>query len=125
VGRPNFHRMQRQQRDIASWVGETAQLRKYVSASAGNPAYGYGNEATFQTTTITGLFAPVLPEEIEAAGGVYIMGDVRLTPIDMNVSGNDEIVWHGATHHVVSDPLPQPIVGSAQRVLLRRGGQTG
>jgi hypothetical protein len=125
MGRPNFDRMQRQQREVASYVGEVATLWRYVSASAGTPAYGIGNAPQFVRLTMTGLFAPVLPEEIQAAGGVYLMGDVRLTPIDVLVGTADQVIWRGAAHHVVSDPLPQPMVGGAVRLLLRRGGQTG
>ncbi len=38
MGRPNFDYMARQQRDIASYVGDVAILRRYVSADALSPS---------------------------------------------------------------------------------------
>jgi hypothetical protein len=121
--RPDFGQHARQQRDIAQFVGETATLRAYVSASAGVPQYGIGNEPRYAERTVTGLFRPMTMEEIQAAGGQYIAGDMQATLIDCIPTTADEVIWRGVAYRVESDALPQRIVqSSAQRIVLRRGG---
>lgn len=121
--RPNFDLMQRQQREIASFVGETATMRRYHTAQAGAPQFGVDNKAVYIEKTITGLFNPMTLQEIQAAGGMFVAGDIHATILDYVPSSADEIIWRGVIYRVESDHLPQPIVGaSAHRVLLRRGG---
>lgn len=120
--RPDFGQHARQQRSIAAFVGETATLRTYVTASAGQPQYGIGNEPVYAERVVTGLFRPMTQEEVQAAGGQFIAGDIVATLVDATLGTSDEVVWHGVPYRVESDPLPQPIVGSsAQRIVLRRG----
>jgi len=125
MGRPNFDYMARQQRDIASWVGEVATWRRYVSADSLAPsslAAGGGAASYYTTRPVTGLFAAVSFDEIGQAGGYLMQGDMRATLIDAIPAPEDEIVWRGVSYRVMSDPLTQPIVGaSALRFILRRG----
>lgn len=120
--RPNFNLMQRQQRDLAQFVGETAQWRHFVGLATGSPAYGVGDEPIYHTLTVTGLFAPMTLEEVQAAGGQYSVGDVKATLVDCAPDSRDEIVWRGTYYRVESDPIPQRIVGGTTHCLLRRGG---
>lgn len=123
MSRPNFDRMQRQQREIASFVGETATIRRYHTAQAGAPQFGVEHKPVYIEKIITGLFNPMTLKEIQAAGGQYVAGDIQATILDYIPNTADEIVWRGVTYGIESDHLPQPIVGaSAHRVLLRRGG---
>lgn len=125
MSRPDFGRTQRQQRGFAQHVGETATWRKYVSASAGNPAYGQGDEPQYVERTVTGLFLPVTFEEIAAAGGQYLAGDMKASLLDCQPGSRDEVRWSGTIYRIESDVIPQAILGrSAWRVLLRRGDAT-
>jgi hypothetical protein len=129
MGRPNFNAMQRQQRLVAQHVGETAQLRTFVSAgsiSQRAEAAGYGATYYYQGRIITGLFQAAVFGKYNVAGGQFMAGDVIATFVDAMPSARDEITWRGVTYIVQSDPQPQAIVGkSAFRVLLRRGDATG
>ena len=123
--RPDFGRIHRQQQHIAAFVGETATWRKYISASAGNPVYGIGDEPQYQQRIVTGLFNAVVFDETMQAGGVYYAGDIVAALIDCRPAGEDEILWSGVTYRAASDPLPEAILGrSAYRVILRRGDAT-
>lgn len=126
MSRPDFGRVQRQTRDIGQFVGETATWRKFVSAAGGNPAYGEGETEYYVERRVTGLFKPVEFEEIAAAGGQFVSGDVMATVLDCQPGSRDEFIWRGTIYRAESDPVPQRIVGSsAYRLLLRRGEATG
>ena len=126
MGRPDFCFTQRQQRDVAAWVGETATWRKWASAAGGTPAYGVQNTDYFVERTITGLFVPMALDEQMEAGGIYMMGDVKATLIDALPGAKDQIIWSGTNYRLVSEVVPQAILGRrAWRVLLRRAGATG
>ena len=122
MGRPDFMRTMRQARGFAQHVGDTATWRKYVSASAGNPAYGQGDEPCYVERVVTGLFVSVTFEQIAAAGGQFVAGDMNATLLDCQPGREDEIKWSGTTYRVESDVNPEAILGrAAWRVLLRRG----
>ncbi len=122
MGRPDFNLTMRQARGFAQHIGDTAIWRKYVSASAGNPAYGQGDELCYVERVITGLFVSVTFEEIAAAGGQFIAGDMNATLLDCTPGKQDEIKWSGTTYRVESDVNPQALLGrAAWRMLLRRG----
>ena len=123
--RPDFGSILRQTRAIASHVGETAMWREYVSASAGNPAYGIADETYYSLHLITGLFRPATFEEIQQAGGQILYGDINATLLDVRPEGQDEITWRGTNYRVESDFVPERIMGSSgYRGLLRRGDAT-
>ena len=130
MGRPRFDYMQRQQRDIARWVGETATYRAFASAvSQGvmSEAAGVGASAYYVQRLVTGLFSYASPPFVENyfPGGTVITGDVFATLIDCVPNANDEITWQGVNYRVVGTPIPQHIAGqSAYRMLLRRGQAT-
>ena len=125
MGRPDYGRMMRQQRNIAAWVGETATWRKAVSAQAGQPAYGVGDTPRFVERTVSGLFQPVTIEQITRAGGQLLAGDIQATLLDCAPTERDEVRWSGAIYRVEGQPVAVAIVGrDGWRVLLRRGGQS-
>lgn len=122
MSRPDFNLTIRQARGFAQHIGETATWWKYVSASAGNPVYGIGDEPCYVQRIVTGLFEAVTFQEIGAAGGQLVAGDMNATLFDCQPSKQDEIVWSGTTYRVESDVTPQSIVGrKSWRMLLRRG----
>ena len=117
--RPDFGRVQRQQRKITEFVGETATWQAYVSASAGTPVIGVGNAPQYAERTITALFARPTLEELQVPGGVVQAGDVYAT-MDKLPDGRDRIVWQGTAYHVAGTPQPLRIA-NGWRVLLRQG----
>lgn len=125
MGRPDFSQITRQQRDIASFVGETALWRSFVSGGDvvnAQSMYGEANPFAYQTRVLTGLFRAPQFNEISVAGGQFFAGDVMATFVDTIPSARDRIVWRGVEYRVESEPVPQQIVGrSAYRMLLRRG----
>jgi len=125
MGRPDYGQVRRQQRALGDFVGETAQLRTYVSASAGTPAYGVGDEPQYQTRVVTALLRPVAFDEVQAAGGQFFAGDMMAMVLDAAPGPKDEIVYRGVTYRLASDTWPQPLAPSAYRMVLRRGDATG
>ena len=127
MGRPDFGQRARQMRAIASFVGETATLRHFVSASAStNDAYGIGAEPQYLAQRVSGLFRPMTFDEVNEGGGQFIEGDVMATLLDVQPNTADEIVWRGTIYRIESDFIPERIVGAAgYRGLLRRGDATG
>ena len=117
--------MARQQRLIASNVGETAIWRAYTvdaSPASKSQAAGYDATVSYSERTITGLFQLATFAEMSVPGGQFVAGDVVATLVDAVPCGRDEVVWRGTTYRAESDPVPQRILGgSAYRVLLRRG----
>lgn len=121
--RPDFSRAERQQREIGGFVGETAVWRQYVTAQAGTPSYGRGNSPQYAERTITGLFNPVSFDEIAAAGGQYLAGDMKATLIDCKPGTRDEVIWSGTVYRVESEVIPQALFNrNGWRMILRRGG---
>ena len=122
--RPDYGRMQRQQRSITEFAGETAQWRAYVSASAGTPVAGVGNEPQFIVRTITALFAQPKADEQTVAGGEFLAGDM-MASLPHQPHANDEILWRGNVYRVQGHPIPQRILGNnVWRTHLRIGGAT-
>ena len=123
MGRPDFGQMNRQQRRVASFVGETATWRQYVSASAAAPAYGYGVTEYYIERRVTGLFRLATLQEVQAQGGQYVAGDVVASLIDCKPTTADEVLWQDTTYRAETEFIPQRIVaGSAYWGILRRGG---
>lgn len=126
MGRPDFKQAQRDLRQIAQYVGETATWRAYVSASAGIPAAGVGDEPCYDERTITGVFRAALFDEVAAAGGTFYAGDVIATLLDCKPGARDEVQWSGTNYRLVSDTMPQAIHHrQSWRMVLRRGDATG
>lgn len=124
--RPDFSQLARQQRTIATFVGETATHRRYRGVSAGQPQFGIGDEPIYASRTVTGLFRPSTFEEIQQAGGQIVQGDIMATLLDCQPDKRDEVVWRGTIYRVESEFIPERIVGGAgYRGLLRRGDATG
>jgi len=122
--RPDFGQIQRQSRQLAEHLGETATWKKYVSASAGRPEAGIGDEPCYVHVTITGLFVPVSFDEIAVAGGQLVAGDMRATLVDCLPSKQDEIVWSGVVYRIEADTIPTRGYSGWSTVLLR-GAATG
>ena len=123
--RPDYGRIQRDQRQVTEHAGETAIRRVFVSASAGTPVYGLGDDASFDQHVITGLFAQVQFDEQNVPGGQFYAGDMWASTNE-RLGPQDEIVWRGTVYRVESDPIPQKITNNTVwRTLLRRGDATG
>jgi len=125
MGRPDLQRAHRQHRHIADFVGETASWVTYVSASEGVDAYGVGDEPQYQTRTVTALLRPAAFEEVQAAGGQFMAGDMMATMLDAAPGPRDEVICRDVTYRIAADTWPQPVLhSSAFRMVLRRGDAT-
>lgn len=124
--RPDFGQHARQQRTIASFVGETALHRRHLGVITGLPQFGVGDAPQYASRTVTGLFRPSTFEEIQQGGGQIVQGDIMATLLDCQPDRRDEVVWRGVIYRVESDFIPERIVASSgYRGLLRRGDATG
>ena len=122
MGRPEYGRIQRQLRNIGKNVGQIVTVRRFVSGSAGAGAAGVSNEPQYNEWHVTGLMTFVTFDEVQVAGGNYIMGDVKATIIDYHPQPRDEIRYSGRIYRFESEPTVQMILGqTGWRVLLRRG----
>lgn len=117
--RPDFGRINRQQRFIAETVGETASWKVFVSAAGGTPQAGVQNVPSYETRTITALFRLPPFDENQVPGGQYIAGDVLAT-LEHIPGSQDYIQWRGVQYRIEGDPVPERLT-SAYTVLLRRG----
>ena len=107
---------------MLSQVGETATLRKYVSASAGNPAAGFGSALSYQQMTITAFFSqnPVgANTEKQLPAGQLPAGQIRITTVQKLIR-QDEILWRGIRYAVDSDSQPSTMDGRWMATLTRR-----
>lgn len=118
--RPDFERIRRNAQTVFSGNGETATLRTYVSASAGAPKYGVGEQFNYAETIITAMFASNLfgaprPSERDWPGGQTQNADLMMTT-DRAIDARDEIVWRGTAYRVAGAAMPETIGG---RVMYR------
>jgi len=122
MGRPDYGQIQRNLRSIGSYVGQTAIIRHYVSASAGAAAAGISDEPQYVERLITAMMTFVTFDELQQVGGMFIEGDVKATLIDYHPQSEDEVRYSGTIYRVESEPAAQMILGqTGWRVLLRRG----
>lgn len=94
--------------------GETAILKRYVSASNASPRFGIGTQYYYNQINITGLFA--VQQQIREApqgGGTTTYGQLYIsTPNEF--SQRDEIVWRGSAYRVDGSIQPENIGGRVQ-----------
>lgn len=125
MGKPRFDLIQRQQRSVAEFVGETARYISLISAdSIGTTASMFGEAGTlhYLGQTVTGIFR--LPKFAETLfpGGQIIAGDIEATIVDFVPTQYDRVQWRGISYRIESQPVQQQVVGrSAYRMILRRG----
>lgn len=120
---PNKSRMQRQmQQNMMQYAGQTATWWRFVSASTGNPAAGYGAVQYSAAMTITAQFTnvPVMANVQQAMPGGYMeAGDVRMISNE-KMGSADQIVWNSVRYRV--DTVSQPSILDKQWVsILKRG----
>ena len=123
------YRIARNSNHIFTNAGETATLRRYISASAGSPIYGYGPQNMyFSAFTITGLFywgGHSNPRERLQAGGITTEGKLFVAT-QFAIDQRDEITWRGTAMRVDGDVIPENLGGRFQyRAPLVVAGRTG
>jgi len=105
---------------VMAAAGQTAMWRDYISASAGAAEFGMGTAIFYIQKPLTALFQPLRPQEIQAAGGFYLAGDIRMTTFEP-VSKRDEITWEGSRYAFISDPAIVNLWGQpASESVIRR-----
>jgi hypothetical protein len=106
---------------VMEYAGNTATQRVYMSASANSAEYGLGSAHSYSTRTITALFEPMRPNELIAAGGFYMQGDIKITTV-LPIGKRDEFIYEGNRYVVISDPIGAYLFGTAaSQTVLRRG----
>lgn len=118
--RPDPTRIARNAQTVFSGAGETALLKSFVSASAGAPLFGVGDQNRFTERIITALFASNLfgsprPSERDWPGGLIQNADLMMTT-EFSIDARDEIVWRNTAYRIVGAAMPENIGG---RVMYR------
>jgi hypothetical protein len=116
---PQTDRISRQTRDtIFRHAGQTATWRQYISASAGTPVAGLGDESRYREQTITALFGHLEQPESQTPAGTIITAAVTAVTREQ-LSRNDELIWRGIEFRIESDPAPAKIAGTFVSILRR------
>ena len=114
-----FSRIRQGLSAVMQHAGETAVWRQYVSASAALAQYGLGSANTYVSRTITGLFAPLRPQEVMQPGGFYQAGDLRCTCFEP-ISTRDEFLFEGSRYQAITTPVTVSLFGSAAHTTILR-----
>ncbi len=112
--KPDKRRFSGNAERIYQFAGSTATWRQYMSASAGVPEAGIGDQFYYRSQTITGQFGvmlnlPKIGENV-AAPGLIAAGMFQMVTRE-KVGRQDEIQYNGALYRVESDPVPAQLVG--------------
>lgn len=85
------------------WFGQPVTLRKYISASAGNPEFGIADKLCYQPIPTNMEFSMLNVEEMQAIGGVNIQGAFSVVSI-LPITLRDEIIYMGETYRLIGQP---------------------
>src|ERR1051325_865187 len=99
-------RMRDQMVTIDTTFGEPATLRKYISASGGNPEYGIGDTWMYQARPTIADMRALRPDEIQMVGGQNYQGGYYFWTLD-EVNERDEIIYpvhNGEVFRVATKP---------------------
>ena len=109
------------------YAGQTATWHKFVSASAGVPAAGFGSAVYYTDFLITAVFGG----GVAGAGGTVdanltrqlAMGQQEAGMIRIStqeqLSKTDEIIWRGVRYRVDTDSQLSPLNGYWMSVIVR------
>lgn len=108
--RPDFERIRREAANVFAGAGQTALLRTFVTASAGNPRFGIADSLVYSSAIITALFAMVNHSEQDRAGGQTPQGTPMMST-DRLIRPRDEVIWLGTAYRAAGAPMPETIGG--------------
>lgn len=118
-------RLQRNANDIYMGNGQTAIRRAYVSASAGNPQFGIGDQFQYNEITFTGLFSYVNVQEGLQGGGTIESRQLTVTTREP-INGRDYIVYNDTAYRAEGTVIPSVLGGVIQnRISLNLASFTG
>ena len=111
-------RIQSNARQVFQANGETAILRKYVSASAGTPKFGMGDQYQYMSAVvITALFHGHhhggIPRERQQPGGISMAAHIYCTTVTA-LAQQDELIWRGTAYRMDGASTPQVLGGRVQ-----------
>jgi hypothetical protein len=111
--------------DSINLFGHSVILRKYISASAGNPDLQIADKLCYQERPTRMDVAQITLEEAQAMGGFDIRGTYKVLAAE-KVEMLDEIICDGETYRVLSLP-DDVVVGSplSYSFLMQRASITG
>ena len=91
-----------------SMFGQSVDLRKFISASAGNPDFGIADKLYYQSRPTLMELRVLSIEEVQMIGGQDIRGTLEFVskdPVDMR----DEVLYNGVTYRCLSQPERETI----------------
>jgi hypothetical protein len=83
--------------------GQPATIRKYVSASAGQPEFGIGDKLCYQSRPTNMWLRALSVEETQMVGGQTVGGAYEFKSIS-RIDLRDEIIYAGELYRVKSYP---------------------
>lgn len=114
--------------NMLKYAGQTATLRRYISASAGVADAGLGDTYYYSETVITGVFGGgggmigggqlIANLMTQRAGGTIPAGSLRVVT-ETPLAANDEITWNGERYHVDTDSQRSPLNNMWMSILNR------
>ena len=123
--RPDTQRIIQNADTIYGGNGQTAIRRVYVSASAGNPKFGIGNQFMYNEITFTGLFSYVTVQDSLQGGGMIESRQLTVTTREP-LGGQDYIVYNDTAYRAEGQTIPSVIGGVVQnRITLTQMSNTG
>jgi hypothetical protein len=107
------------------FFGQPVTLKKYVSASAGNPEFGIDDKLCYQYRPATMELRPLTIEESQMVGGQTIGGSYEYVSLEP-VSLRDEVLFAGEVYRAVSYP-DKEVIGETLywKGIMQRASITG
>lgn len=116
--------------NMLKYAGQTATLRRYVSASAGVADAGLGDSYYYATFTITGIFGGgggqigggqlVANLMMDRPAGMIPAGMLRVVT-ERPLQADDELTWNNEKYRVDTDSQRSPINNMWMSILVRGG----
>lgn len=105
--------------EIFRRAGYTATWRQYISASAGDPDLGLGDQLYYREQVVTALIGSVSgSRERQTMAGIMTSDEVMVSMRE-HLARRDELRWRGVTYRVESDPVPASLDGCFVAVVKR------
>jgi hypothetical protein len=90
--------------------GQPVTLRKYISASAGNPELGIEDRLCYQNRPTQMELRLLSLEELQMIGGQDLRGTFETISIDP-ITRRDEVIYNGELYQFISEP-EQEVIGA-------------
>lgn len=108
-----------------TFFGQSVTLRKFISASAGNPDMGIADKLMYQNRPTQMELRLLSLEELQAIGGQDLRGTFEVISVEP-VTQRDEIIYNSETYRFIGPPEKE-VVGATiyHKGFVERGSITG